>query len=447
MPISLSPRTAGVFPVRSRLLVYLLCWLCLVADGYDLMTYGATLPALIDTPPFHLTPGQAGHIGSIALTGMLAGSLVAGMLTDRIGRRRLFISSVAVFSLGMLLTSIASTVELFIAFRVLTCFGVGGLLPTAVALASEFSNPASRSRTLGVVLTGPPVGMVLASLMASRLVPEQGFRPVYALAGVMLILVPFLWRLLPESPSFLAARGREVEAAEVWSAYGMEKPSPAPVASASVASVARHLIVPTLLIWGTTFCSLLTVFGITTWLPQVMATSGYGLGSSIEFLLVYCLGAVIGTIVASQIAERVGPKPVVVVGYVAAAVALLLVATKPSTALLIVLVMLAGFGGFGTQNILNDFIARFYPAATRASGLGWALGVGRIGGIIGPTFGAWVISGTDPLTATAVAFATTALLGGIVMLFVRRPALEIADSRDAAGVVLHSQPTPIEESR
>src|SRR3954469_11618940 len=208
MSISLPTAGASARATRSRLPVYVLCWLCLVADGYDLMTYGATIPALIGKAPFHLTPAQAGHIGSIALTGMLAGSLVAGMLTDRIGRRRIFIASVAVFSLGMLLTSVAPTLDLFVAFRILTCFGVGGLLPTAVALASEFSNPTSRSRTLGRVLTGPPVGMVVASFLASRLVPDHGFRPIYALAGVMLLLVPLLWALLPESPSFLAARGR-----------------------------------------------------------------------------------------------------------------------------------------------------------------------------------------------------------------------------------------------
>lgn len=408
---------------RSRLPVYLLCWLCLAADGYDLMTYGATLPALIGKEPFQLTPDQAGHIGSIALTGMLVGSLVAGMLTDQIGRRRIFIASVALFSLGMVLTSVASTLELFVAFRILTCLGVGGLLPTAVALASEFTNPDRRSRTLGFVLTGPPVGMVVATFAASRLVPDHGFRPVYALAGLMLLAVPVLWALLPESPSFLAARGRTDEAARARAAYGLETPPASVAVTGSFATlVSGRMIVPTLLIWATTFCSLLTVFGITTWLPQVMAGAGYGLGSSIEFLLVYCLGAVIGTVLASQIAERVGPKPVVIVGYAAAAIALLLVATTPATGLLVALVMLAGFGGFGTQNILNDFIARFYPAGARASGLGWALGVGRVGGIIGPTFGAWAIAHANPLTATAVAFAFTALLGALVMTFVPRTA-------------------------
>ncbi|WP_370617391.1 MFS transporter [Mumia sp. Pv 4-285] len=416
---------------RSRLPVYLLCWICLIADGYDLMSYGATLPALIGGEPFHLTVARAGHIGSLALAGMLAGSLTAGTLTDRVGRRRIFIASVTVFSVGMLLTALAPTVEMFVAFRVLTCFGVGGLLPTAVALASEFASPETRSRTLGFVLTGPPLGMVAAAFLASRVVEEHGFRPVYAAAGVILLVVPLLVRYLPESPSFLAARGDAASATLVRTTYGLPVPAqpavaatgPASTVGSPVAALLRgRLLVPTLLIWGTTFFSLLTVFGITTWLPQVMAKSGYGLGSSITFLLVYCLGAVIGTLIAASLADRFGPKPLVIVGYVCAAVALLAVATEPATGALVVLVLLAGFGGFGTQNILNDFIARFYPASMRASGLGWALGVGRLGAIVGPTFGAWVVSGKDPLAATATAFAVTAVLGAVVMALVPRAA-------------------------
>ena len=409
--------------VRSRRTVFVLAWLCLLADGYDLMAYGATLPSLIGHPPLALTPPQAGHIGSLALVGMLVGSLVAGTLTDHVGRRRIFIASVTIFSVGMVLTALASSPDTFLAARILTCFGVGGLLPTAVALASEFAPEQTRSRTLALVLTGPPVGMVLASALAATLVPTFGHRPVYAAAGIVLLLVPVLWKLLPESPAFLDARGRADEAAALRLAYAL--PAPAGRAKAATASGVRDLLgagvlVPTMLIWGTTFFSLLTIFGLTTWLPQVMTKAGYGLGSSITFLMIYCLGAVIGTVLAGRVADRVGPKPLVLVGFASAAVALLLISLQPPTPLLVILVLIAGFGGFGTQNVLNDFIARFYPAAVRATGLGWALGVGRLGAIVGPTFGAWVVTRAMPLTATTVAFAITAALGGLVMAAIPR---------------------------
>lgn len=411
-----------VTPDRSRVMIYLLCWVCLVADGYDLMVYGATLPSLIGKPPFHLTVAQGGHIASLALTGMLVGSLVAGTLTDRLGRRRLFLISVTAFSLGMVLTAFATNVTWFVVFRTLTGFGVGGLLPSAVALASEFTVGARRSRTIGFVLTGPPAGMVLAALFASWLVPDHGFRPVYALGGAMLLLVPVLWKLLPESPAYLEVAGRSDDARALRNRYGL--PSAPVVAGAAGRGGVRDLLtpptlVPTLLIWLTTFFSLLTAFGITTWLPQVMAKSGYGLGSAITFLLVYCVGAIVGTLVASRLADRFGPKRLVVAGYLIAACALVAIAFRPSTPVLVVLVLLAGYGGLGTQNILNDFISRFYPARSRASGLGWALGVGRVGAIVGPTYGAWAVAASTPLVATGVAFAVTALLGGLVMATIR----------------------------
>ncbi len=421
-------------PGRSRVTIYLLCWVCLVADGYDLMVYGATLPSLIGHPPFDLTVAQGGHIASLALAGMLVGSLVAGTLTDVLGRRRLFLISVTAFSAGMLLTAVATNITWFVLFRTLTGFGVGGLLPSAVAIASEFTVGARRSRTIGFVLTGPPTGMVFAALFSSWLVPLHGFRPVYALGGAMLLMVPVLWKMLPESPAYLAVAGRPDEAAALREHYGLPG---APAAGAPGRGglrdlVARPTLKPTLLIWLTTFFSLLTAFGITTWLPQVMAKSGYGLGSSINFLLVYCLGAVVGTLVASRLADRIGPKRLVVAGYLIAACALVAITTRPSTPVLVVLVLLAGYGGLGTQNILNDFIARFYPARSRASGLGWALGVGRVGAIVGPTYGAWAIGASTPLVATGMAFAVTALLGGVVMSTIPNSA-ETEEEPDASG--------------
>ncbi len=435
-----TPSRPNTSPPRSRMPIFILCWLCLLADGYDLLAYGATLPSLIGRPPFSLTLAQGGQIGSLALVGMLVGCTGAGMLTDRLGRRRIFIASVTTFSVAMLLASAAPTIELFVVFRVLTCVGVGGLLPTAVALTSEFAAPERRSRTLGLVLTGPPCGMVLAAFVSSLVVPTYGFRPVYAAAGLALLLVPLLLKFLPESPAYLAVRGATEPAAVVRSTYGLPAlpAGDAAVGRSPLSAVVRDgNVVPTLLIWATKVFGLLTVFGLTTWLPQVMATSGFGLGSSIAFLLVYSLGGVVGTIVASSIAERIGPKPLVIVGYLAAAGALLCIGQRPATILLALLVLIAGFGGFGTQNVLNDFIARFYPTANRASGLGWALGIGAFGSIAGPSFGAAVVDTGSPLVTTTTAFAITAVIGAVFMICTPRkaPSLVAQEKAVAAGLV------------
>ncbi|MFF1881698.1 MFS transporter [Pseudarthrobacter sp. NPDC058196] len=419
-------------PSKSLAGIFVLCWLGLLADGYDLYVYGATLPALIGQPPFNVTSAGAGAVGSLALVGMLLGSLIVGTLTDRLGRRRIFMSALVLFSLAMLACAMSPNWEVFAAFRFIACFGVGGLLPTAVALTNEFAPPRKKSLVLGAVLTGPATGTVGASLTSLAILESSGFRPVYAIGAAGLLVVPFAWFLLPESPSFLRTQSRTAEADRIEVTYGLphtpDVPDMAVRVSPTRALFANGTGKTTILLWAITVLSLLTIFGVSTWLPQIMRTAGFGVGSSISFLLAYSVGAAVGTVLASVAGQKFGPGPLVVVGFASAAVALLLMSANPPAALMTVLAAVAGFGGLGTQNMINDYIAQFYPAATRATGLGWALAVGRIGAIAGPTYGALLVGLGGGVPVAAIAFAAPALLGAVLMLVlrtkaVRRPAV------------------------
>jgi AAHS family benzoate transporter-like MFS transporter len=146
-----------------------------------------------------------------------------------------------------------------------------------------------------------------------------------------------------------------------------------------------------------------------------MRNAGYSIGSALTFLLVYNIGAIVGTLIASTVAERIGAKYLVLTGFGSAAVALALLGTHPPTALLMLLIAVTGFGGLGTQNMLNDHVAGFYPADARATGLGWALGIGRIGAIAGPTYGALFVTAGAGVLFSALAFAAPAVVGAIVM--------------------------------
>ena len=410
-------------PGKSLAGIFILCWLGLLADGYDLYVYGATLPALIGQPPFNVSPAAAGAVGSVALVGMLLGSLIVGTLTDRLGRRRIFVSALALFSLAMLACALAPTWEVFAFCRFIACFGVGGLLPTAVALTNEFAPPGKKSLVLGAVLTGPATGTVAASLTSLAVLESSGFRPVYAIGALGLLFAPIAWFLLPESPSFLRAQLRPAEADRIEAAYGLPRTPDSPAATVQL-SPTRSLFTQgtagtTVMLWVVTVLSLLTIFGVSTWLPQIMRNAGFGVGSSVSFLLAYSVGAVVGTVLASVASQKFGPRPLVVVGFVSAAAALLLMSLNPPAALMTVLAAVAGFGGLGTQNMINDYIAQFYPAAIRATGLGWALAVGRIGAIAGPTYGALLVGFGGGVPVAAIAFAVPALLGALLMLALR----------------------------
>lgn len=402
---------------KSPLVVFVICFLGLLADGYDLYSYGATVPGFLKDPQWGIDKATVGTVGSIALVGMLIGSLIAGLLSDRYGRRKLFLASIVVFSVFMVACSLAPSFAVFAVFRFLACLGLGGLLPTAVAIANEFASVTKKSIALGAIMCGPATGTVIASLVAANTLPTMGVRPVYAIGAVALLLVPVAWKLLPESPAYLRAAGRDEEAARISAEYGLETPvAPRRVGSATKRAASGlfrdGLGFGTVSIWIITGMALLLMFGLTTWLPQVMAQQGYGTRAAVTFLLWYSLGAIVGTLIASQIAQRTTPKLMVTVGFALAVLALVIIRSQPSGTVLIIAVVLAGMGGMGTQNVIADHTAQFYPASLRATGLGWALAVGRLGAIAGPTYGAMIPDGN--LQAFALAFGVPAVIGLVV---------------------------------
>lgn len=435
-------RSSSRGAIRSTVPIFLICWLGLVADGYDLYVYGATLPGFIGQEPWNVTAATAGAVGSIALVGMLCGSLAAGTLTDRLGRRRLFLSSLALFSAAMIACAAAPTFAAFAVLRFLACLGVGGLLPTAVALTNEFARPRRQSIVLGMVLTGPAVGTVLAAAAAVTFVESAGVRPVYLIGGMSLLLVPAAWRLLPESPAYLQATGRAPAARRLADRYGIDVPPDSGHGSGAGAARPRVRrlfqggnLAPTLGIWMMCLVSLLSMFGLSTWLPQLMSGAGFATDSAIGFLLLYSVGALVGTVVAALIVQRTSPKVMVVAGFAAAASALLVTSQVTAPGLLVVATLVAGFGGMGTQNMINDHIAQYYPAAMRATGLGWALALGRVGAILGPTYGAWAITVGEGIQFAAAAFAVPAAVGMVLAVLLPRT------SPDQPAAAMPARPT------
>ncbi|MBV9920798.1 MAG: MFS transporter, partial [Pseudonocardia sp.] len=169
-----------------------------------------------------------------------------------------------------------------------------------------------------------------------------------------------------------------------------------------------------------TFCGLLLVFGLNTWLPELMRRAGYPLGSALQFLLALNLGAIVGAIAFSLLADRVGPKYVTATAFVAACLCLLLLSQRLGTAALLACVAVAGLGSVGVQILINGYIAVWYPAASRASALGWALSVGRLGGILGPLLGGWVLAAGLGFQWNFYAFALAAVVGAVVIVLIPR---------------------------
>jgi len=439
---------AGKAKSHSRMLVVAICFATIVFDGYDLIVYGTVVPTLLSGDEWALTPTEAGRIGSYALIGMLFGAAAVGTVTDLVGRRRIMLGCITWFSLTMGLAALAPTPELFGLARFVAGLGLGGVVPTAIALTIEYAHPRHRSLTNAVMYCGYSVGGILAALIAIPTIPALGWRTMFwiGIAPLFLIL-PLAYALLPESPSFLLAKGRRAEAEELAARFSLDlderevaakatSDSPQTRQSPIAALFARGYVSGTLLFWLATGIGLLLVYGLNTWLAQIMRQAGYPLGSALAFLLVLNLGAIIGTPVAGIAADRLGSKRVITVMMLTAAACIFLLSLRLPTLALYALVAVAGACSIGTTILVNAYTANYYPARARATGLGWALAVGRLGAIVGPVYGGFVLASNLGLAANFYAFAIPALIGAVTVALIPRSPLDRQESAaESAGEV------------
>lgn len=413
---------------RSAGLVIFLCFIAIVFDGYDLVVYGAIVPKLLAYEPWALTPVQTGAIGSYALAGMFIGAILVGYLTDVIGRRKVMMASIAFFSLLMLLTAWAPTPELFGLFRFLAGLGLGGVIPTAIALTVEFSKSGRRNFNNALMFSGYAIGGILAALLSLALLPSIGFQGMLAIGGLPLVaVVPLLFWYLPESPAYLVARGQRAQAEMIIADYGLEALPPAP-SRGDVPEAGRfrtllsgRLFIALILFSLAGICGQTLVYGLNTWLPQLMVMANYSLASSLTFLLTVNVGAVVGVLVSSRLADRFGPQRVTATAFASSGAALLLMGTglMPLPAMYL-LIAVVGFGSVGAQILVNGFVATYFSGATRATALGITLGVGRIGAVLAISGGGVLVAASLGNFVNFSVWSIAAVIGIVAVLAVPR---------------------------
>ncbi|WP_427006872.1 MFS transporter [Pseudarthrobacter sp. H2] len=419
----------------------------LLFDGFDLVVYGTVVPSLLRDPSQlgSLDAAQAGVLGSYALMGVMVGALTAGAVGDFLGRRKLMLINIVWFSVGMALTSMATSIPAFGFLRFLTGIGVGALVATAGAVVAEFAPAGKRNFYNALVYSGVPAGGLLASLLAIVLNGVTDWRGLFIIGALpLVILFPLALLKLPESPRWLLARGRTEQALQLSIKTGIpledgtpdagttsarsrtsEQPPPAarkdgrPLAGFAALASGNYRT-PTILLGLMSFCGLLLTYGLNTWLPEIMGQHGYGKTYSLTFLLALNGGAVIGGLVASRSADRFGPRAIISTTFVIAAAALVLLTVDFPFAVLLTAVAFAGVGSLGTQVLVYGFVSNYYPTPARAAGVAWCAGFGRLGGIVGPLAGGFLISAKAPSNVAFVVFAAVALAGGLVTFFVRR---------------------------
>ncbi|MFI7706851.1 MFS transporter [Nonomuraea sp. NPDC049480] len=370
-------------------------------EGYDLACYGVTVPSMMADRSLGADAATAGTVGSLVAVGMMIGAALAGAGIGRLGPRRLLLAGAGAFSAGMLACAVAPGFAVFGAARLIVGVGLGVVLPTLTAYVADLSDPGRRSRNVGLMMSGYALGALLAPLLGAALLPQASWHWIYVIgAAPALVLLPVAARILPESPVHADRPARKA------AGLGLR-----PLLAPGTRTV-------TLLFWVASFCGLLLVFGISTWLPTIMRTSGYSLGSALLQTAAMWVGAGLGMIAGGRIADGIGIKPVVATAFLVGSVSLIAMSTRPAIVLLFLLMFVSGLGFIGSQVMTNAFIVNRYPEDVRGAGIGWALSIGRLGAILGPSMGGWILSSQLGVEWNFYLFAIPGLVGATAALLV-----------------------------
>lgn len=415
-------------PARTTHIVLLICGLAILFEGYDVGVMGAVLPALIEDKNWNLGSLQAGVLSSYALAGMFVGSFAVGMASDLLGRRRMLLGCVTLFSLTMIGAAWAPTPNWFAAFRFIGGLGLGGVIPVAAALTIEFSPPARRGFNYGIMYSGYSLGILCSAAVAMALLPQIGWRGVIAVGALPLLAVPFMARYLPESIEYLLAKGRVDEARAQAHRLGITSleafaPRERIASTATWQDIMRAIFATrhlraTLCFWGALFLGMMLVYGLNTWLPQIMRKNGYDLGSSLSFLLVFSLASAIGGIILGQIADKTEPRRIVALFYLLGGAGIFCLTFNSGLTVNYMLVALAGVGSISSSLILTGYLTNYYPAHARSAATGWALSFARVGAMSGPVLGGYLASLQLPIAWNFYTFAGAAVLAGVFVLLI-----------------------------
>jgi MFS transporter, AAHS family, 4-hydroxybenzoate transporter len=424
-----------------QLRVAALCTLVQICDGYDINSIGWAVPSLIHS--WHLPPPAFTTAFLWSSIGIMVGALSAGPIGDRFGRRPLLIASLAIFGLASLLSAFAGSLATLSALRFFTGLGIGGAFPGAATLAGDYAPRRLRATIIMATFTGAPIGGFLGGQVVALLL-HQGFPwPVIFLLGgafpLVLVLVIALW--LPESPRFLAARAnlapRERSLLQRLDIIpGQVERHTVDLAQGNPIKMlfGKGYALQTLLLWVIFFCSLLNLFLFAYWLPTVLNLIGMTPSQAVFASSLRDFGAIWAALYLGLMIDRVGPERSLAFHYAAGAVFIALIALVAMPyALLLAVIFFSGMTIIGSQTGANAACGALYPARMRTSGLGWALGIGRLGGIAAPALGGYLLArGLAPTHIFLIAclFAIVAAVA-TGLLALRTPRAERAANRPA----------------
>jgi AAHS family 4-hydroxybenzoate transporter-like MFS transporter len=423
------------------------CFIVVALDGFDTQSIAFVAPSLREA--WDVSPEMFGPLFGAGLLGTLIGSVALGSVADRFGRKPMLILSTALFGIMTLACASAASIEQLGLYRFIAGLGLGGAIPNILALISEYAPKSIRSTAIVLTFAGFPIGAVLGGMGSARLIPAFGWESVFVVGGALpLIMLIFIAAFVPESARYLAARPARRE--KLNSILRRAEPSLDEQQLAAVSMPSEnHSSVPvgdlfrhgraswTVLLWCLTFTNLLLAYFLVNWIPLLLEGTGMDRHDAIMGVVVLNLGGVIGSFLIGRISDKKGPFVALATAYLLGAFCVAAVGLMIDSAVstLMMLFFVVGFCVFGAQLNLSAISAIYYPIYMRSTGIGWNMGIGRFGSVVGPTVGGALIAIGFSQGEMFLSAAVPAVIAGIIVIAMRfnAPDVDHPEAR-AAGI-------------
>jgi MFS transporter, putative metabolite:H+ symporter len=419
-------------PFHRRLLIVSgLGWMF---DAMDILIVSSVVAAV--ALDWKLTPQVRGLIISANLAGMFVGAAMAGVLSDRFGRKGVFQITLLAYSILTGLSALAWSALSLGILRFLAGIGMGGELPVASTLVSEFAPAKLRGRMLVLLESFWAYGSVLAALIGYLVIPNFGWQAAFLIGAIPAFYVFILRRAIPESPRYLISKGRVAEAEAVLRQVEAGQPSGDTSAARSRAQPAapaakvriRDLFAPglarrTIMLWILWFAMVFSYYGIFTWLPSLLSAKGFALREAFLLNLIIALFQIPGYFTAAFLVERWGRKSTLVTFLMLNAVGAFFFAqqslsSQPDVAQILVWGGVMAFFNLGAWGVVYTYTPELYPTRLRGTGTGIAAAVGRLSGVLGPyAVGMMLGAFAGSQYGVFIAFTVILIAGGLVVLF------------------------------
>ncbi len=407
-----------------------ICFLMNMLDGMDVMVISYTSASI--GAAWHVAAPEFGIVFSAGLLGMAIGGMGLSPIADRIGRRAMILACAGLMGVSIIATGFAGSVGVLVLLRFISGLGIGGMLASTATITAEFAPARTKDFWVSAVMSGYPVGAVLSGLATAAIIAQWGWQTVFLFAGgVTLITLPVVWLLLPESLDFLL----KAQPANALSRVNqlltrLDQPQLTALPTLSIgdrvkvsvrALLTGKLRQATIWLWICLFMCFATLYFLTSWIPKLATTAGLSVELAIYAGTIYNLGAFVGIISQGYLSGRFGLRRTICGFLFGTATLMAAFGLVTGSAWVLVVLCFIGFGIQGGFVGLYSVAARLYPTRIRATGVGWAMGLGRLGSIVGPLVGGLLIGAQMSMSASFLIFAVPLVISAIATLLISSP--------------------------